>query len=218
MRLPEHDFYFITDSRLTKREELEDVKAALAAGAKVIQYREKDADSRVMYEKAMQVKRLCEGSDNGAILIINDRVDIALAVEADGVHIGRKDIPGDVVRGIIPRDMILGISAATLREAHRAMDDGADYLGAGPIFETATKEDADPATGTEFVSALKDITDLPVVAIGGITTRNASDVIRAGAESVCAISATVATGDVEGAVREFMRVVSGEKGRRQSRL
>jgi len=206
MKLPEHDFYFITDSQLTKNGVMEDVKAALAAGARVIQYREKNAPSRRMYETALHIKTLCRAS--GAVLIINDRLDIALAAGADGVHIGRKDLPGDAVRRIMPAGMLLGVSAATVEQARRAMDDGADYLGAGPVFHTTTKEDADPATGTGFITELRRMTDLPIVAIGGITTGNAAQVILAGADSVCAISATVGAEDVGAAIREFGRVVS----------
>ncbi len=206
MDLPSHDFYFITDSNLTREGELADVKAALAAGAKVIQYREKKAQSREMYETALLIKDLCHAAD--AVLIINDRIDIAMAVGADGVHIGSKDIPGRAARRIIPPGMILGISAANMEQARRAMEDGADYLGVGPVFPTATKDDADPATGTDFLNELRQITGLPIIAIGGISLENASGVIRAGADSVCAISATVATDDVEAAVRDFRGIVS----------
>lgn len=131
-------FYFITDSALSKRGISSDVRAALSAGCRIIQYREKKASTRRMLHEALAIKGLCQDK---ALLIINDRIDIALAADADGVHLGKDDMPLETARMILGRDMIIGISCSSVEDARKA--EGADYLGIGPVFTTSTKKDAD---------------------------------------------------------------------------
>jgi thiamine-phosphate pyrophosphorylase len=194
-------YYFITDSSLSRAGNVQDVKSALSAGVKVVQYREKNSSSASMYREALELRGLCR--QNGALFIVNDRIDIALTVEADGVHLGQKDIPYTAARRILPRGMIIGISAGTLAEALEAAASGADYLGVGPIFSTSTKTDADEPCGPELIRIVRGQCDLPIVAIGGIDEYNASGVISAGADMICSISAVVTHADVAGRIKIF---------------
>lgn len=197
-------FYFITDSNLSRQGVLGDVWEALAGGATTIQYREKNLDTGPMIEEAREIKGLCKGR---AILIINDRVDVALAIDADGVHIGQSDMPYHIARSLLGDDKIIGVTVHNLDEALAAESGGADYLGVSPIFSTATKDDAGPAAGLGLIREVKKRCALPIIAIGGITRDNAKDVINAGADMVCAISSTVATADVGGNVARFCKLV-----------
>jgi thiamine-phosphate pyrophosphorylase len=195
-------FYFITDSALTKRDVIEDVKAAIRGGAKVVQYREKSKDTGPMAEEAKRLKEICKGK---ALFLINDRVDVALAVDADGVHLGQTDMPYGVARRLLG-DKMIGMTVHSLREAKEAEAMGADYVGLSPIFATATKSDAGKAVGLRALKEVCDAVSIPVVAIGGITLENAGDVMEAGATTLCAISATVGD-DVEKRVGEFMKII-----------
>lgn len=197
-------YYFITDSGLSVAGNISDVKTAVGAGVTVVQYREKDMDTAEMYREAMELRRLCRG--RGTLFIVNDRIDIALAVDADGVHLGQDDMPYDVARRILGDDKIIGISAGCMEEALAAEKAGADYIGAGPVFATSTKTDAGKPCGIEFISALRGECGLPVVAIGGINMDNAIEVISAGADMVCAISAVVGSRDVAGEIKKFTRL------------
>jgi len=194
-------YYFITDSALSRSGNVQDVKAALSAGVKVVQYREKNSSSASMYREALELRTLCR--QNGALFIVNDRIDIALAVEADGVHLGQEDIPYSEARRILPCSMIIGISAGTLAEAREAADYGADYLGVGPVFPTSTKTDAAEPCGPELIRIVRRQCGLPIVAIGGIDEYNASEVISAGADMICSISAVVTHTDVAARIKIF---------------
>lgn len=194
-----HGFYFITDSALTKKGVVEDAKAAIMGGATIVQYREKSKDTGPMAEEALQIKKICEGK---AALIINDRVDVALAVDADGVHLGQTDMPYKIARRLLD-DKIIGVTVHNLKEAKEAEAMGVDYIGLSPIFSTKTKSDAGPAAGLKVLKEISGSVSIPVVAIGGITLENARDVMKAGATTLCAISATVGTGDVKESVRKF---------------
>lgn len=194
-------YYFITDSGLSLSGNIADVKAALAAGVTVVQYREKNRSSRHMYLEAIELRELCLGS--GALFIVNDRVDIALAVDADGVHLGQDDMPYAAARRILGAGRVIGVSVSTLGEAIEAGSSGADYLGVGPVFATATKSDAAAPCGLELVSAIGKSCPVPLVAIGGIDEFNAAGVIGAGADMVCSISAVVTRKNVEERVRFF---------------
>lgn len=164
------------------------MRDALEAGARMIQYREKELPTGKMYEEGIEIGKLCE--EYGAKYIVNDRVDIAMATDADGIHIGQKDMPLEVVRKIIP-DKIIGVSCSTLEEAVRAEKGGVDYLGVGPIYRTSTKEDAGRPIGIETLGEISKKVRLPIVAIGGITIEDVREIIEAGADSVAAISGTV---------------------------
>lgn len=194
-------YYFITDSGLSLSGNVADVKAALAAGVTVVQYREKNRSSREMYREALQLRELCLGS--GALFIVNDRVDIALAVDADGVHLGQDDMPYAAARRILGAGRVIGVSVSTIGEAIDAGGSGADYLGVGPVFTTSTKADAAAPCGLELVSLIRKRCPIPLVAIGGIDEFNAAGVIGAGADMVCSISAVVTRNNVEERARFF---------------
>ena len=213
-RTPLRDWhvYVVTDARLARgRSHVEIAAAALAGGADVVQLRDKDADGRDLFATACAIRELTARA--GKAFVVNDRVDVALAVGADGVHVGQHDLPARETRRLIGEDMILGVSALDLAQARHAIDDGADYLGVGPVFDArATKADADPPVGTPGVAAIRSAVDVPLIAIGGIDHDNAGAVIAAGAEGVAVISCVVAAEDVTAAVRDLRSRVLRAKG------
>ena len=195
-------FYFITDSKLSKNGIVQDVKDAIAGGATIIQYREKNKDSPEMVKEALELKEVCRGK---AIFLINNRADIAMAIKADGIHLGQEDMPCSMAREFMP-NMIIGISVHSVDEAKKAQIKGADYLGIGPIFETTTKRDAGPGTGIDLIKKINTEVDLPIVAIGGINIYNAKEVLDAGANTVCAMSAVIGENTNE-RVMEFTKLI-----------
>lgn len=192
-------FYFITHRPLSRQGLPADVQAALAAGVRVVQYRDKEADTRTLYAQARELRDLCRG----VLFLINDRVDVALAVAADGVHLGQQDLPCRVARRLLGPHKIIGVTVSSLAEARQAVQDGADYLGVSPIFPTCTKPDAGRACGLELLRQIRAEIPLPLIAIGGITLDNAPQVVAAGADGLCAISAVLTEPDVEAAIRQF---------------
>src|SRR5437660_2276435 len=179
--------------------------AALDGGATVIQLRDKTASTRVLIEEGLALRALTRA--RGALLIVNDRVDVALAVEADGAHVGQDDMPAALARQLLGPDRILGVSAANMEEAEEATAGGADYLGVGPIFPSLGKADAGPATGGELLTELARRYPTPLVAIGGITAENATEVVRAGACGVAVITAVVYAEDITAASRQLRLAV-----------
>jgi thiamine-phosphate diphosphorylase len=207
-------FYFITDSGLTRQGILKDAEDALRGGVKVVQYREKTKPRAEMEAEARELLRLCRAA--GADLIINDDAALARDVGADGVHIGQGDAPLSEARKLLP-DGIIGVSCATPSEAAAAEAGGADYVAASPVFFTSTKKDIGTPVGLDGLAQLRKATWLPIAAIGGISLSNARDVVLAGADAVCAISATVGTADVAASVQQFeMLVMSARDGRRRT--
>jgi thiamine-phosphate pyrophosphorylase len=180
-------FYFITDKELSRAGIISDVKNALKAGVKVVQYRNKYASTGEMFKEALELRRICKK----AIFLVNDRLDIALAVGADGVHLGQDDLPYPAARKLLGKKKIIGLTVHNLREAIKAERLGADYLGVAPIFSTSTKQDAGHACGIRLIKRIKKQVTIPVIALGGINLVNAKEVIRAGADGLCAISAVV---------------------------
>jgi len=193
--------YFITDSKLTKKTVLQDVDSAIKAGLKIIQYREKESSSRLMYQEAKEIKELCKKSS--ALLIINDRIDIALAVDADGIHLGNNDIPYKEARKLLS-NKIIGLTVHNLQEAKEAQRLGADYIGVSPIFETKTKSDAGAPAGLKLIEEIKKEVALPIVAIGGINLDNIDSVISSGAGSAAVISAIITKDNVEAECKKFI--------------
>ncbi|HEU0014331.1 MAG TPA: thiamine phosphate synthase [Longimicrobium sp.] len=179
------------------------VRAALRGGAPAVQLRAKDASAREMAELARAL--LAETRAAGALLFVNDRVDVALAVGADGAHVGEDDLPVGAARLIVPEGFLLGMSAATPELAIAAQEDGADYVGVGPVYATASKPDAGDPVGAARIAAVAAAVRIPVVGIGGIDASNARTVVEAGAAGVAVISAVMQAGDPEAAVRELMR-------------
>jgi thiamine-phosphate pyrophosphorylase len=209
------DFYMVTDSRLSRQGILSDVERALNAGCTVVQYREKEKCTRDMVTEALRIRELCGCR---ALFIVNDRVDVALASSADGVHIGQDDMPFEIARNILGPEKIIGLTVHDEREAEEAERLGADYVGLSPIFPTGTKADAGRACGVGMITRVKARIRIPLVVIGGITKENVAGTIRAGADAAVAISAVVAAEDVAcevGAFREIIRGVRGERGRRE---
>lgn len=179
------------------------VESALRGGTTVIQLREKDCSSREFYELGLRVKKITDAYH--APLIINDRVDIALAVGAAGVHVGQGDLPCKVVREIVGPDMIVGVSAATLDEAVQAEEDGADYLGVGAMYATATKTDTRPVSMEELLK-IRAAVKIPIVVIGGINKQTLGNFKGTGVDGLAVVSAIVAQPDPEAAARELLRM------------
>jgi thiamine-phosphate pyrophosphorylase len=196
-------YYFITDEELSAAGVMNDVREAVAAGAEIVQYRNKTADTRRLYEEARLIRDICAGTRSK--LIINDRIDIALAVGADGAHIGNEDLPYAESRRLLGRDAIIGVTVHTVAEAVEAEGAGADYLGVSPVFATGTKSDAGAPCGVEMLAAIRRACRVPVVAIGGIDLSNADECIAAGADMLCAISAVVTRPDVAAEILKFQR-------------
>jgi thiamine-phosphate pyrophosphorylase len=194
-------FYFITDSVLSKKGNIEDIKSALGAGVCAVQYRNKINDIEAMVEEGREIKKLC--GQMSVPFIINDALDVALAVDADGLHIGQSDIAYKEAREAFGKDKIIGVSVSTFEEAVIAKELGADYLGLGPIYQTATKLDAAKPCGIKLIREIKRICHLPLIAIGGINLENAQEVVAAGADGFCAISAVVGKDNVKEEIGKF---------------
>lgn len=179
--------YPVTDVSITKLSHLEQVKRLVKGGATFIQLREKYASSRGFYDAAKEVLDYTSGSE--IKIIINDRVDIALALKADGVHLGQDDLPPGCARKILGEEVIIGFSTHNIEQAIEAVKLPLDYIAIGPIFATQTKENPDPVVGIEGVKTVRQaIADFPLVAIGGINFDNARTVLQSGADSIALVS------------------------------
>ena len=197
----DYSLYLVTDRELMAAAGIEEcVEQAVSGGCTVVQLREKTASSREFYETAARVRKIT--ADLGVPLIINDRADIALAVNADGVHIGQDDLPVNEARRVMGEDAIIGVSANNLTEALAAGAMGADYLGVGAMFATGTKTDANPASMDELRRIRAEI-KIPIVAIGGINKNNVPFFAGTGIDGIAVVSAVVAQKDAGGAAREL---------------
>jgi thiamine-phosphate pyrophosphorylase len=192
-------YYFITDAGLSRAGNISDVAQAVAAGVRVVQYRCKTGSTAELLAEARQLRELCRGPR----FLVNDRIEVALEVGADGVHLGQEDLSYAQARQRLGPGKIIGLTVHTVAEALAAQAAGADYLGVSPIFATATKTDAGVPAGVQLVAEIRRRVRLPLVAIGGITLANAPQVIAAGADAVCAISAVITKTDVRGAIEAF---------------
>lgn len=207
----DYTLYLCTDRGLMSSPSLEEaVTEAVLGGAGVVQLREKDIDAREFYELAVRIKKITAA--HGVPLIINDRIDIALAVDADGVHIGQRDIPAKQVRKMIGADKILGVSAATLEEALKAVEDGADYLGIGAMYATGTKEDARLVT-MEELKRIRAAVPVPIVVIGGINLQTLEHFKGTGIDGLAVVSAVMAAPDVQAAAQELIKRWKFAEGR-----
>ena len=201
----------ITDARPESgRDHLEIARAALIGGADMIQLRDKTGSLRELLPQARAIRLLCRS--HGALFIVNDRLDLALAAEADGAHVGQEDFPAAQARGLLGPGRILGVSTHSLAQAQAAQATGADYIGFGPIFATGTKNTGYTPRGLEALRAIRQAVSLPILAIGGITLENVTAVIAAGATAPAVISAVVATPDVAAAAAAFRERVAVAKG------
>ena len=193
----DYSVYLVTDRRnKTDEEFLNIIEEAIKGGTTVVQLREKDASTKEFYDLALKVKEITHRYD--VPLLINDRIDIALAVDSEGVHIGQDDMPADIARSIIGEDKILGVSASTVEEAKKAELDGADYIGSGAVFPTSTKDDAD-SVPLDLLKEIVDSIDIPTVAIGGITLENAPLLKDSGIAGFSVVSAIMSAEDPKGA-------------------
>jgi thiamine-phosphate pyrophosphorylase len=202
----DYSLYLVTDRRLARgRAMLELVRAAVQGGVTCVQVREKTCSTREFIEQALAVKEFLRS--RGVPLIINDRVDVALAVGADGVHLGQTDMPLAAARAIVTDTMLIGVSAESLADAVAAQKGGADYLGVSPIFATPTKSDTALPLGLAGLQTIRRAVHLPLVGIGGLNQQNAAAVVRCGADGVAVVSAIVAAEDPEQAARELVQVI-----------
>lgn len=181
--------------------------AAAEAGASLFQYRNKTASMKDAYVEALSLRQAAARA--GVLFIINDRCDLALALNADGVHLGQGDLPLDLARKVMGPDKLIGISTHNPDQVREATAGKPDYLGFGPIFKPGSKQDHDPVVGVEGLCAMRSLTALPVFAIGGIQIDQAGEVMRAGANGVAVISAVLKAPDIRLAVKAFLAKMSG---------
>lgn len=204
----DYSLYLVTDRELSRGRPTEAiVSAAVKGGVSCVQLREKGCTTREFIRQARRLKVLLQPSK--VPLIVNDRIDVALAVGAEGVHLGQSDMPLRYARKIVGRDMIIGISAESLEDAVAAEAGGADYIGISPVFATATKKDTASPLGLEGIRAIRATVGIPLVGIGGITAANAHRIRHAGADGVAVVSAIVAADCPETAAAELKSRVQG---------
>ena len=204
--MPDYSLYLVTDRGLSLgRGTAEIVRAAVAGGATCVQLREKACGTRQFLAEARAVRDVLAGT--GVPLVINDRVDVALAVGADGVHLGQKDMPLAEARRLTGASMFIGISAECVEDAVRAEGEGADYVGISPVFATPTKTDAAPPLGLDGIAAIRAAVSLPLVGIGGIGPANAADVLRAGCDGIAVVSAIVSASDPARAAAHLKTII-----------
>ncbi|MBD3279022.1 MAG: thiamine phosphate synthase [Candidatus Aegiribacteria sp.] len=196
--------YLVTDPFLCgERGVHETVRQALEAGVGTIQLRDKNGSTRELVRSAIILQEMC--SRYGALFLVNDRVDVAMAAGACGVHLGQDDMPVHLARKLMGPEAVIGNSVRTPEEAVKAWRQGADYIAANMIFRTSTKTDLEGPLGVEAIRALRESTPLPLVAIGGIKAENAERVIAAGADGIAVVSAIMAADDVPGAVESLLK-------------
>lgn len=202
----DYSIYLLTDDAYLKgRHLLACVEQALQGGVTLVQYRSKFKDGGPMYQEALALKALCDKYN--VPLIINDRVDVALAVGAAGVHVGQDDLPCSVVRALAGEDFVIGVSAHNPEEARSAMADGADYLGCGAVFGTATKPGV-AKLGLANLQAIRSVATIPMVGIGGVNASNYAEVLATGANGAAIISGILAAEDIKTEVGKFVAVKS----------
>ena len=194
---------FITDNKASNLPYEDMVLRVLRAGVRWIQYRDKESSRREIFREAVKLRGLTR--DFHSILIINDHPDIALASDADGVHLGQDDLPLREARRVMGEDKLIGISTHSMEQAVEAGESGADYIGFGPIFQTATK-DAGTPQGISELRRIKSSVSIPVVAIGGINAENAGSVFESGADAV-AVASAVLTGNIQENAQRFLGII-----------
>lgn len=205
----DYSLYLVTDRDLMSTDTLEEaVESAILGGCTIVQLREKTATSLEFYTNAVKVKAV---TDKYKIpLIINDRVDIALAIDAAGIHVGQSDLPAHIVRKIIGKEKILGVSANTVEGACRAQQDGADYIGVGALYSTNTKTDASVISKEQLREVIKGV-GIPVVGIGGIGRHNAGEIAETGIAGIAVVSAIIAEKNITAAARELLSIFRESK-------
>ncbi len=206
MKQAEYDLYFVADPDSAGTRSIERiVERAISGGATIVQLREKSGSTKGMIERAKRLRAITRKAR--IPLLINDRIDVALAAEADGVHVGQDDMPAVLARKMIGPKKILGVSAKTVAEARQAEKDGADYVGVGDIFGTRSKADAGKPIGLDMMRRIARAVSIPVVGIGAVSVENAAQVIAAGADGIAVISAIVRALNPAIAARELRGIV-----------
>jgi thiamine-phosphate pyrophosphorylase len=206
------DLYVITDRQLTDGRSLRlVVEAALQGGARAFQLREKDLPPRELYPLALEMRQLTQ--TYGARLLINDRVDVALAVDADGVHLTTTSLPANIARRVLGPERLIGVSTHTLAEAQAAAEEGADFLVFGPVFFTPSKAPYGQPVGLDALRAARAAVNIPILAIGGIKKANLDQVLAAGADGIAVISAIISADDPTAASQELLRTLHSRTAR-----
>ncbi len=199
--------YLVTDPVLHRgRGIIQTCEEALSAGVKIVQLRDKTASTRSLFESASTLKNLCQ--KHSSYFIVNDRIDVALAVKADGIHLGQSDMPVNIARSLMGKKSIIGVSVRTVEEAKRAFEQGADYLAANLVFPTETKKDIKEPLGLEMVSILSKASSLPMIAIGGINPENTSLVINAGCTGIAVVTAIMNADSPASEVKKFIKALT----------
>lgn len=210
MKAPCWDLYLVTDRALACGRDLETVvQAALRGGVTCVQLREKDVDTRSFIALARRIQAHTRAA--GVPLIINDRVDVALAVEAEGVHLGQSDMPYPDARRLLGQDRLIGMSVESVDDAVAAEGWDVDYLGVSPIYLTPTKTELTKALGLEGLRRIRAVSRHPLVAIGGMNTHTTTEVIRAGADGVAVVSAICSAADPAAAARDLAERIAGAR-------
>lgn len=200
------DIYCITGEEFSKgRSNIEVVEHMIRAGIKTIQYREKDKSKRDMYKECVKIRTMTADAD--VIFVVNDHVDLAMAVSADGVHVGQDDLPVPAIRDLILGNMIIGLSTHTPEQAEIALELGADYIGVGPIFSTKTKRDVCDPVGFDYLNFVVRAVSIPFVAIGGIKEDNVMELVKRGAGCVAMITEIVGADDIEDKIRSIRKMM-----------
>ena len=208
------ELYVILDEGLLGSSRMERVlEAVLSGGADAVQLRAKRLTKRAYYEKASELLALTR--PHGIPLFVNDHLDVAIAISADGIHLGQNDLPCTEAKRLVPTDMLVGVSTHSIEEAAKAASDGADYVAIGSVFPTSTKKNPEAIIGTEMVSRVRStVGDAPLIAIGGIDTANIGDVIRAGADGVAVASAVIMADDPRAAAEELKEKIRSARSDR----
>ncbi len=209
------NLYLITEEQLSSgRSTLEVVKKAVKSGVDVVQLRDKNMTLRERYSLGREIRKITKKANID--FIVNDRVDLAAVLDADGVHLGQDDLPYEEARKILGADKIIGITAIKIKDIKKAEKDGADYLGIGSVYKTDSKKVAEEkdGIGIQGIKDVKKITSLPLIAVGGINSKNAAEVIKAGADTVSVISAVVGADNIKASVKTLKEVIRKAKNKK----
>ena len=206
------NLYLITEEQLSAgRSTLEVVKEAVKGGVDVVQLRDKHLTLRERYALGREIRKITKKTD--VDFIVNDRVDLAAALDADGVHLGQDDLPCSEARKILGADKIIGITAIKTKDIKKAEEDGADYLGIGSVYNTFSKKvvEEKDGIGIQGIKRVKKLTSLPLIAVGGLNSTNAADVLRAGADTISVISAVAGAENIKNTVRNLSEIIGSTK-------
>jgi thiamine-phosphate pyrophosphorylase len=209
-KLFETGLYCLTAEKFSLgRSNVDVVREMLEAGVKIVQYREKTKDMRDKYEECLAIREMTRHAD--ACFIVNDDIHLAMAVDADGVHVGQEDLPIPVVRSLVGQDRIIGLSTHDSDQARKAVDFGVDYIGVGPVYPTSTKKNVCDAVGLEYLDFVVENIDLPFVAIGGIKVKNVAEPVRHGARCVAMVTEIVGAADIATSVQKVRLAMTAAK-------